>query len=70
MKGKLRLLFWLGIIVLFLPFLGVPDWLRTALTIFIGIILIYLTFKFRYMYKKMKFELHQQEQIATEQSHG
>lgn len=59
MVNKLRLLLWIGIVVLFLPFFGVPDWLRTALTIAIGILLIYLTFSLRRSYKKLKFELRQ-----------
>lgn len=59
MIAKLRILFWIGIIILFLPFFGVPDWLRTALTIAIGIVIIYLTFSLRRSYKKLRFELRQ-----------
>lgn len=65
MKGKLRLLLWIGIIVLFLPFFGVPDWLRTTLTIIIGIVLIYLAYTLKYAYKKLKFELRQQPVVDT-----
>ncbi len=59
MIAKLRILFWIGIIILFLPFFGVPDWLRTALTIAIGIVIVYLTFSLRRSYKKLRFELRQ-----------
>lgn len=59
MIAKLRILFWIGIVILFLPFFGVPDWLRTALTIAIGIVIIYLTFSLRRSYKKLRFELRQ-----------
>ncbi len=69
MKGKLRLLLWIGIIVLFLPFFGIPDWLRTTLTIAIGVVLVYMSYSLRYAYKKLKFELRQQ-QSATEEIHG
>ncbi len=59
MVGKLRLLLWIGIVLLFLPFFGVVDVIKTALTIGIGILLIILTFRLRYAYKKLRFELRQ-----------
>lgn len=72
MKGKLRLLLWIGIVVLFLPFVGVPDWLRAALTIVIGLVLIYLSYTIKYAYKKLKFELRPQahEPLATDIDHA
>jgi hypothetical protein len=59
MVGKLRLLLWIGIVLLFLPFFGVVDAIKTALTVAIGILLIVLTFRLRYAYKKLRFELRQ-----------
>lgn len=71
MKGKLRLLLWIGIIVLFLPYFGVPDWLRTSLTVLIGIVLIYLSYSLKYAYKKLKFELRPQQTVEQqEEIHG
>jgi hypothetical protein len=70
MKGKLRLLQWVGIVVLFLPFFGVPDWLRTTLTIVIGLVLIYLAYSLRFAYKKLKFELRPQAEPASDIHHG
>jgi hypothetical protein len=59
MVGKLRLLLWIGIVILFVPFFGVPDTLRTGLTIVIGIVVIYLTFRIKHAYKQLKFTLRQ-----------
>lgn len=70
MKGKLRLLLWIGIIVLFLPYFGVPDWLRTSITVLIGVVLIYLSYSLTYAYKKLKFELRPQQTVSQEEIHG
>lgn len=59
MVSRLRVLLWIGIIVLFLPFFGVPDTIRAMLTIAIGVVLIYMTFSLKRAYKKLKFELRQ-----------
>ncbi len=59
MIGRFRVLLWVGIILLFVPFLGIPDVLRMGLTIVIGVFVIYLTFSMKRAYKKMKFELRQ-----------
>lgn len=66
MKGKLQVLLWIGIIVLFLPIFGIPDWLRTVVTIVIGLVLIYLSYTLKYAYKKLKFELRPQEPLNQE----
>lgn len=70
MAGKLRLLFWIGIIMLFLPFFGITDWMRTTLTVILGILIIYLTFKLRYAYKKLKFELRPRQAEVETTIHG
>lgn len=59
MVGKLRLLLWIGIVLLFLPFFGVVDIVKTMLTVAIGVLLIVLTYRLRYAYKKLRFELRQ-----------
>jgi hypothetical protein len=59
MVGKLRLLFWIGIVLLFLPFFGVVDSIKKVLTVALGVLLIVLTFRLRYAYKKLRFELRQ-----------
>jgi|GEM_PF-5376212 len=70
MNGKLRILLWIGIVVLFLPFFGVPNWLRITLTIGIGIVLVYLAYALKYALKKIKFELRTQTEPNSTQIHG
>ena len=65
MAGKLRLLVWIGIIVLFVPFFGITDWMRTVLTIIIGVVIIYLSFTLKFAYKKLKFESRPQSEPDT-----
>ena len=62
MIGKIRLLFWIGMIVLFIPYFGIPNtWKNIALG-GIGIILILISFRMRKVYKSMKFRLRRFEQ--------
>ncbi len=71
MIRKLKLLLWIGIVLLFVPFFGVPDGVRTALTIMIGVLVIYLSMRITYGYKKLKFESRPQvQEQATDIIHG
>ncbi len=56
MVGKLRLLFWTGIVLICMPLLGIPRSWKTVLTVLIGCGIVYIVFRLRYAYKKMKFE--------------
>jgi len=61
MIAKLRFLFWLGIITLFVPYFGITEGIRKMLTIAIGILIIYLTLRLRKGYKQLKFQLRKQD---------
>ncbi len=54
MIGKLRLLFWIGIAMLFLPFLGITNTWKMILAILIGIVLIALAFLLRKEHHNLK----------------
>jgi|GEM_PF-1397444 len=54
MIGKLRLLFWLGIVMMFLPFFGIPNTWKTVLAILIGIVLIALSFSLREKHRLLR----------------
>ena len=66
MNSKLRALFWVGVIVLFLPYIGLPDGWKAVLTIILGLTIIVLVFKSRREYKALKFQLRRYEQPSTE----
>lgn len=66
MNTKLRSLFWVGIIVLFLPYVGLPDGWKAVLTIALGIIIITLVFKLRREYKTLKFQLRRYQEPSIE----
>lgn len=71
MMGKIKLLFWIGLVMLFLPFLGIPNVWKTGLAIFIGLVLIVLSFSIRRGIKLLKFKLRRLEQPVVDQSiHG
>ncbi len=61
MIGKLKILFWTGIVLLFLPNFGLPDFLKTIFTVVIGMLVIFLAVKLKHGYKKMKYELRHVE---------
>jgi uncharacterized membrane protein len=54
MIGKLRLLFWMGIVMLFLPFFGIPNTWKTILAILIGLVLILVSLSLRKRYRAMR----------------
>jgi uncharacterized membrane protein len=62
MTGKLRLLFWLGIIMLFLPFFGIPNTWKTILAVIIGIVLIGIALQLRKQYRAMRIIIRSLEQ--------
>ena len=68
MVGKLRLLFWLGIVMLFLPFLGIPNTWKMVLAVLIGIILIVIAMLLRRNHRAMRIIVRNLEQTITEQT--
>ncbi len=65
MLGKLRLLFWTGIVLLLVPYIGVTEGVKTMLTIAIALIILITVFKLRRSYREMKFRLRRYEEPAT-----
>ncbi len=65
MLGKLRVLFWTGIVLLFVPYIGVTEGVKTMLTIAIALVILITVFKLRRSYREMKFRLRRYEEPAT-----
>lgn len=68
MIAKLRLLFWLGIIMLFLPFFGIPNTWKTILAVLIGIVLIYISVRLRAKYRSLRHVIKNLEHVASQQT--
>ncbi len=66
MIAKLRLLFWLGIVMLFLPFLGIPNAWKTGIAIIIGIFLIAMSLGLRRHYRHLRHVIRNLEHSASE----
>ncbi len=62
MIRKLRILFWTGIALLFVPFFGVHSSWKSILTVVIGVCVIYLAFTLRKEYKVLRFRLKRFEE--------
>jgi hypothetical protein len=62
MPAKLRILFWLGVLTLFVPYLGITSGIRTGLTIAIGVLVIWITLRLRKQYKELKYRLRRLEE--------
>lgn len=65
MKVVQKMLYVIGIILIFSPFLGFPIWIETALFLVLGSTLIYLGYKIRFLDKKIQFKIRQMEQLQT-----
>lgn len=65
MIGKLRLLFWIGIVVCFLPYIGIPTWSKTALTALLGVGIIITSYRLKRVYKELKFKLREHTEHET-----
>ena len=57
MLSKLRTLFWLGIFMLILPFIGIPNTWKMILALIIGLGLIVLAFGMRRDYRLVRMKL-------------
>jgi len=62
MASKLRTLFWLGILMLVLSFIGIPDTGKMILALGIGVALILLSFGIRKDYRALRNKLKHYEQ--------
>jgi len=65
MLAKLRILFWIGVVILFVPYLGVTSSVRTTLTIGIGALVIWLSFRIRKNYKELRFRMRRLDEAPT-----
>ncbi|HVY35888.1 MAG TPA: hypothetical protein VG982_01255 [Candidatus Paceibacterota bacterium] len=72
MIAKLRFLFWIGIVTIFVPYIGITNGIRTIFTILIGVLIIYLSIKLRKGYKELRFQIkkHDQESASVNESIG
>ena len=66
MIGKIRLLSWIGIVLLFVPHIGLPQAWKDILTVILGICVIVLSFKLKRVYKKMKLKIREYEQVVQQ----
>jgi len=57
MLSKLRTLFWLGILMLVLPFIGIPNTWKMITALIIGLGLIVLAFGMRRDYRLVRMKL-------------
>jgi hypothetical protein len=65
MSAKLRILFWLGVITLFVPYFGITTGIRTVVTIIIGVLIIWITFRLRKQLKELRYRLKKFEEPPT-----
>lgn len=52
--AKLRLLFWLGVVMLFLSFVGIPDTMKVITAIGVGACIIALAFLLRRDHRRVR----------------
>ncbi len=73
MKTRLRAVTMIGVVLLFLPFFGVPSSLKAALCVALGVVLLYLSYSLAFAIKRLRFELRSQvvEPVAAQEHiHG
>lgn len=69
MAAKLRIVLWIGIVLFFLPLFGIPTLWKNGITIILGALVIYLVFRLKYAYKKLRFE-HRDDVPVSPTIHG
>lgn len=62
MFTKLKILFWIGIVLLFLPFIGITSSMKTVLTIAFGALVVWIAIRMRRQYKELRFRLRKFEE--------
>jgi Ca2+/Na+ antiporter len=68
MIGKVRTVFWLGIVMMFLPFFGIPNTWKTALAVIIGVTLVVIAFLLRKHYRIMRGVIKNLEHSVAEKT--
>ena len=68
MIGNIRTVFWLGIVMLFLPFFGIPNNWKTLMAVGIGLILIILAFMMRKQYRAVRSVIRNLEHTVAEKT--
>jgi hypothetical protein len=68
MIGNIRTICYIGIGLLFLPHLGIPNSWKFILAVAIGLVLIVISFLLKKQYKILKFKLKRLEQPVLEQT--
>ncbi len=62
MLTKLKILFWIGIVLLFLPFIGVASSIKTAVAIALGALVVWIALRMKKQYKELRFRLRKFEE--------
>jgi NADH:ubiquinone oxidoreductase subunit K len=65
MIGKIRIVFWLGVVLMFLPFFGIPNTWKTVIAILIGISLVLIAVQLRKHYRSLRIIIRNLEQSAA-----
>lgn len=66
MIGKIRIVFWLGIVMMFLPFFGIPNTWKTVMAIIVGLLLVVIAFLLRKHYRTMRSIIKNLEHTVAE----
>ncbi|MEO5645946.1 MAG: hypothetical protein ABIO57_02655 [Candidatus Paceibacterota bacterium] len=70
MIGKFRVLFWLGIVMLFLPFFGISNTWKTVIAVLIGVALITLAVLLRNSYRALRIIIRNLEHSVVHTTMG
>ena len=65
MIAKIRILFWIGVLMLFVPYLGIRSGIRAILTVALGALVIWLSLRLRRQYKELRFRLRRFEEPTS-----
>lgn len=67
MIGKIKVVLWVGITLLFLPYVGLPRSWKAIISVLLGTALIYISFTLKRVYKWMRFQLRRFEQTEKKE---
>lgn len=66
MIGHVRTVLWLGVIMMFLPFLGIPNTWKAVCAVGAGVVLVYTAFNLRKHYRAMRSVIKNLEHSALQ----